>query len=521
MKVIYFTIFSIVVSLFASCESSTTNELYNHKYRPQLHFSPKSNWMNDPNGMVYYHGEYHLFFQHNPDDQVWGPMHWGHAVSKDLIHWEELPIALFPDDLGWIFSGSAVVDINNTSGLGENSSDPLIAIYTYHNPKLEKEGSDQFQYQGIAYSNDDGRTWTKYLGNPVLANPGIKDFRDPKVFWNEEKSKWNMVLAAKDHVNIYSSPNLLDWEFESEFGNTIGSHSGVWECPDLFQLEVENSDEKKWVMIVSVGSGAPNGGSGTQYFVGDFDGSTFDCDYSKPTWVDYGKDNYAGVSWNNGPKDDNRRIFLGWLNNWQYANDIPTENWRGSATLPRELSLIKRGHTYLIKSKIVDEYSVLKNEPLKIPSMILEGKQKIKKELELPLEIDLDFDTSNNSSMEFSKNFGVKLSNDLGEQVMIGYDNYNKVFYIDNTKNGWDNPANDFAQVNYAPYVVNENKTSFKLIIDTSSLEFFAVDGLVSMTNQFFPSKPFTEIELYSERGKIEMISGKIVPLNSIWKKID
>ncbi|MEQ9305459.1 MAG: glycoside hydrolase family 32 protein, partial [Marinoscillum sp.] len=222
------------------------------------HFEPTVNWMNDPNGMVYYAGEYHLFYQHFPDSNVWGPMHWGHAVSEDLIHWKHLPIALYPDSLGFVFSGSAVVDHENTSGLGSKENPPLVAVYTYSNQKEEFEGSITFQNQAIAFSLDSGRSWKKYSGNPVINNPGIKDFRDPKVSWVEEYQMWVMVLAVKDHVSVYSSKDLIDWTHESDFGESLGAHGGVWECPDLFKIKNDKGEEH-WVMLVSINPGGLQG----------------------------------------------------------------------------------------------------------------------------------------------------------------------------------------------------------------------------------------------------------------------
>ena len=274
---------------------SAAQKVYNEQYRPQIHFSPKAHWINDPNGMVYYKGIYHLFFQYYPDGTVWGPMHWGHAISNDMVHWQEQPIALYPDSLGYIFSGSAVVDENNTSGFGKDGKTPLVAIFTHHDPEGEKAGSNTFQNQSLAYSLDDGKTWTKYAGNPVLKNPGITDFRDPKVMWYEPQKKWVMTLATKDHITFYSSPNLKDWTKESEFGKELGAHGGVWECPDLFPLD--DNGKKVWVFIVNINPGGPNGGSATQYFIGDFDGKTFTPSQTNTKWLDYGPDEYAGITW--------------------------------------------------------------------------------------------------------------------------------------------------------------------------------------------------------------------------------
>ena len=255
-------------------EDLVAEDFFKEPFRPQFHYSPPEKWMNDPNGLVYNDGVYHLFYQYYPADIVWGPMHWGHAISKDLIYWEHKPIALYPDEKGYIFSGSAVLDKDNTSGFGTNNKTPLVAAYTIHDINGERAGNNDFQTQGIAYSLDNGKTWTKYEGNPVLGNDGIKDFRDPKVFWHEGTRSWIMVLVAGEHAKFYRSSNLKEWSYLSEFGREQGAHGGVWECPDLFPLKIEGTDEEIWVLIISINPNAPNGGSGTQYFLGDFDGTS-------------------------------------------------------------------------------------------------------------------------------------------------------------------------------------------------------------------------------------------------------
>ena len=509
----------LVVFIFNACKPSVDKhqEKYNEQYRPQIHFSLEEMWANDPNGMVYFEGEYHLFYQHNPDSTIWGPMHWGHAVSKDLIHWEQLPIALYPDSLGWIFSGSAVIDWENTSGLGENGVPPMVAIFTYHNRELENTGTDKFQYQGIAYSLDKGRSWMKYENNPVLPNPGIRDFRDPKVIWHPESGKWIMTLAVLDHINFYSSPNLIDWTLESEFGEGIGAHGGVWECPDLFPLQVEGTDEIKWVLLVSINPGGPNGGSATQYFVGEFDGHVFERHGEKTKWMDYGKDNYAGVTWSDIPDEDGRRILLGWMNNWQYANQIPTSTWRGAFTLPRTLKLTEIYNDYLLVSSPVKEFEKLKSGSKNISGSTISGMQEINMKPQFPMEINLNFNSANNTSMNFSERFGITLSNEKNESLKIGYDNLNKLFFIDRSNSGWDSPNQEFAGIHFAPYIVNAPSLSFKLIVDKSSVELFAVDGLVVMTEQFFSTEEFTSVSLFSENGEVELLDGEISKLSGIW----
>ncbi|BAU53820.1 Levanase precursor [Mucilaginibacter gotjawali] len=350
----------IMVSIcsLVTAQQQKTN-LYNEPFRPQLHFSPKAHWMNDPNGMVYFNHTYHLFFQYYPGGTVWGPMHWGHAISKDLVHWQQLPIALYPDSLGYIFSGSAVVDSNNTSGFGKNGKIPLVAIFTHHDPKGERAGTDNFQNESIAYSLDEGRTWTKYSGNPVLKNPGIRDFRDPKVMWYAKDKKWVMTLATKDHITFYSSRDLKTWAKESEFGKEIGAHGGVWECPDLFPLKLNG--KQYWVLVVNLNPGGPNGGSATQYFVGQFDGEQFVPVDDQIKWLDYGPDEYAGITWNN---TGSRKIFLGWMSNWSYATQVPTASWRSAMTIPRDLKLISIDGNILLTSMPVKAILKLKQQPI-------------------------------------------------------------------------------------------------------------------------------------------------------------
>ncbi|MCP9767259.1 glycoside hydrolase family 32 protein [Lacihabitans sp. LS3-19] len=512
MNIKVIALFILSIGMYSCTKKNSETRKMDEKYRPQIHFTPEAKWMNDPNGMVYFEGEYHLFYQYYPDSTVWGPMHWGHAVSPDLVHWEHLPVAIYPDSLGWIFSGSAVIDWNNTTKLGKDGKPAMIAIYTYHNSVLEKEGRNDFQYQGLAYSLDKGRTWTKYEKNPVLPNPGIRDFRDPKVSWDEEHKKWIMILAVVDHTEIYSSDDLLSWKKESEFGKNLGAHGGVWECPDLFPMK-DPDGQSKWVMLVSVNPGAPNGGSGTQYFVGDFDGHTFVTTQKDAKWMDYGKDNYAGVTWSDVPKSDGRRLFLGWMNNWQYARDIPTGIWRGAGTLPRSLDLVSENGDYFIASHPVAELEKLIENTEEIAPLEVKGISPLKKDIKLPMTINL---TYNNISGNV-ENFGLILSNDNNEQVKIGYDKIKKAFFVDNTLNGWQSPNKDFAIISYAPYVLKTGKVNLRLFLDRSSLELFADDDKVVFTNQFFSSEQYSKIEAFSQNGEVKLSDIKINTLKRIW----
>jgi fructan beta-fructosidase len=488
---------------------------YDEPHRPQFHFSPPANWMNDPNGMVYVNGEYHLFYQYYPNATVWGPMHWGHAVSKDLVRWENLPIALYPDKLGLIFSGSAVVDEKNTSGFGDGKHAPLVAMFTYHLMEGEQSGRTDFQYQGIAYSTDNGRNWTKYANNPVIPNTeNIKDFRDTKLFWNEKSKSWSVVFAVGNHVRFYGSPNLKDWKMTGEFGKTDGTHAGVWECPDIFPLKINGNT--KWVLLVSINPGGPNGGSATQYFIGDFDGKTFKNDNKSDEvlWLDYGRDNYAGVTWSNAP--NNRRIFLGWMSNWDYAQVVPTEKWRSAMTLPRELSLKQTEKGIRLVQNPVKEAENLRNEPyFGAKNYSLENGFVIGKRESSLVEFDFEIDLSKTTASEF----GVELSNSKGENYKLGYQIENQTFYSDRTKSGQIDFTNNFAvKPHFAKRLSNNNLLKLHLIFDKASVEMFADGGEVAMTDICFPTEDFTKFKFISNGGKTKFSKLTAWNLNSIWR---
>lgn len=497
-------------------ESIATQGYYQEQYRPQYHFSPEANWMNDPNGLVYSDGEYHLFYQYYPDSTVWGPMHWGHAVSTDLIHWNHLPIALYPDSLGYIFSGSAVVDLNNTTGFGSKAQPAIVAIFTYHDPVLEKSGSNLFQNQGIAFSLDKGRTWTKYSANPVLKNPGIRDFRDPKMFWNEDIKKWNLIMAVYDRVHIYSSSNMKEWTFESEFGMGVGAHGGVWECPDLFPLGVEGADINKWVMLVSINPGGPNGGSATQYFTGEFDGHRFIPDNKSVKWIDWGRDNYAGVTWSDIPGSDGRRIFIGWMSNWQYANVVPTTIWRSANTISRELSLKYQAGQYFITSKPVREFANLrsKSEAIIIKPQSFSGEKEIPSDGISLMQSELLFDFS--LSDESVDSLGIILENNYNERFIIGYVPAMKQFYTDRRAAGDSGFSKVFAGISTAPYIAG-NELKIQVLVDASSVELFVDEGKLVMTGIVFPTEKFTRMKLFSKGAEVTLNKAEFYSIERIW----
>lgn len=492
-----------------------TNNIYEEKFRPQYHFTPEANWMNDPNGMVYYEGEYHLFYQYHPGGTTWGPMHWGHAISSDMIHWQHLPVALKPDEIGFIFSGSAVVDWNDSTGLFAGGSG-LVAIFTHHNTDPVTDAVQQCQ--SIAYSLDKGRTWIKYAGNPVLEEADIIDFRDPKVIWHEDTKRWVMVLAAGDHARFYSSANLIDWTFTSEFGLQEGSHDGVWECPDLFELPVEGeSDQKRWVLIISIGDHPEHPeGSRTQYFVGSFDGSTFTNDHSSDTvlWVDYGRDNYAGVTWSDIPKEDGRRILLGWMSNWKYANFTPTETWRSAMTIPRVLSLKgDRGGIRLIQRPVI-ELESLREEKLQWENKQLTPAQPMTVKLSgEQLEIRVKINAGD------AKQLGLKLKGLNGEQTIIGYDAGAAAVYVDRLSSGNVAFHSAFACRHEAALQLDSEFLFLHLFVDRSSVEVFANDGVVAITDQIFPESRLAELELFAEDGQAQVISLELYALGSIYSR--
>lgn len=488
---------------------------YDQPHRPQFHFSPPEKWMNDPNGMVFYQGEYHLFYQYYPDSTVWGPMHWGHAVSKDLMTWEHLPIALYPDSLGYIFSGSAVVDWDNTSGFGTAENPPMVAIYTYHDPN--PAGQTNFQYQGIAYSTDKGRTWIKYDQNPVLSDESSVDFRDPKVFWHQQSSKWVMILAEGNQVGFYGSADLKNWESLSKFGANEGSHLGVWECPDLFQL-IDQNGVPKWVMLVSIGTGGPKG-SATQYFVGQFSGKRFMNDNIPETvrWLDYGWDNYAGVTWSDIPKPDGRRIFMGWMSNWLYATKVPTEKWRSAMTLPRQLAIYptkKQGH--LLATRPVEEMQLLRTKAVDINRTVIAGETDWTPKLMgdstlLNFEFTVT-DITNGRDRSWKLNF----SNRRGDALAIGYQDSTDQFFIDRTMAGDSIFHEDFAKIHYADRVSEVPQQPINIWLDRSSIEIFADNGTVVMTDLFFPTETWSKLTFESGKEAV-LVEGTVYELRSIW----
>ena len=425
-------------------------------YRPVYHHTPAYGWMNDPNGMFFKDGVWHIYFQHNPYGSQWENMTWGHSTSTDLLHWTFEGDAIEPDNWGTVFSGSAVVDKEGTAGFGK---DAVVALYT---------SAGENQTQSLAYSNDDGKTFTKYHGNPIITS-NVPDFRDPHVFWNDEIKKWNMILAAGQQMNIYSSDNLRDWTLESSFGAGYGCHDGVWECPDLMKLRVRGTDKEKWLLICNTNPGGPFGGSATQYFVGSFDGRKFTCETAPEVtkWMDYGKDHYATVSFDNAP--DGRHVALAWMSNWQYANQVPTMQYRSANSIPRDLDLYEyEGETYCGVT----------------PSPEVTAARSKKKGKSLTEVCEVVVNLRGNCTLT--------LSNDKGEKVTMTYNEKERTFSMDRTKSGLSAFSDDFAAVTTAP--VHGKLSTLRLFIDRSSIEAIDADGRMAMTNLVFPTKPYNRL---------------------------
>ena len=513
--------------------SDTFNTANTDYYRPSYHFTPAYGWMNDPNGMVYKDGEYHLYYQYNPYGSKWGNMHWGHAVSRDLIHWQHLDPAIARDTLGHIFSGSSVVDIHNTSGYGKNA---IIALYT---SASDKNG----QIQCMAYSTDNGRTFTKYESNPVLTPfDGLRDFRDPKVFWYEKGKCWYMIVSADKETRFYKSKNLKKWEYVSAFGNGMGQQPCQYECPDFFQLPVNGDpNNMKWVMIMNINPGCLFGGSATEYFVGDFDGKNFTCaDAHEAKWMDYGKDHYATVTFSN---TGNRVLAMTWMSNWQYADLTPFKQNRGANGLPRELKLFELDNKYYIQEGVAPEVMALRKETKELGNLTIEKEKDfagIASGMNGAFEIEADVTADANGIA------GIEIYNNKQERTLVYIDMKNRRIVTDRTESGltdfgkysephhiekkWDkqrkeqsllparmvnaiNYKNNFALATWAPLnLCGKDKKTFHvdIFVDKSSIELFVDGGRIAMTNLVFPIAPYENVKFYSQTGKSEFQNVKV-----------
>ncbi|MGG1518043.1 glycoside hydrolase family 32 protein [Paenibacillus oryzisoli] len=485
---------------------SSDPNYYTETFRPQYHLSPESGNMSDPNGMVYVEGEYHQFYQNSGQ--------WGHAVSTDLLHWEHLPVALARDSLGEIWSGSAVVDEKDTSGFFGGKAG-LVAIFTHFKGGL--------QSQSIAYSSDKGRTWTKYEGNPVIPNPGLKDFRDPKVIWYAPTKSWVMVVSVDNRVRFYTSPDLKTWTMTSEFGSDQGSHAAVWECPDLFELPVEGSKEKRWVLTVSIGNNTATKGSTAQYFVGTFDGRTFKNDNapSDVLWTDYGKDFYAAVSYSDIPAKDGRRIWLGWMSNWRYPFAMPTGAWKGSMSIPRELTLRDvSGQGLRLVQQPVKELAALRGQAAVVGRTPLaaggglnpfDGLKGTSYELETELTVQPDAQVA----------LALRRSADGAQATVVSYDAAAGVLSVDRTHAGVSTFEKGFAEKVSAPLKLRDGKLKLRLYVDSASLEVFANDGETVISSIMFPDPTSSGLSVEAVQGGAVLERASLYPLQTVWRQED
>lgn len=473
-------------------------------WRPKMHYSAKANWINDPNGLFYKDGIYHLYYQMNPDDSVWGNMHWGHAISHDLLRWEELPIALDaePDGLGYAFSGGAVIDWKNTSGLGDGVNPPIIATFTQHS-------KEAVQVQSIAYSTDGGKRFVPYVGNPVISNPGLKDFRDPKVIWHAPSESWVLALVAGDRAQFYTSSNLREWTFASEFGANNGAHGGVWECPDLFSLKCADTGETRWILTISLNPGGPNGGSAMQYFVGQFDGVVFTAEHTDTRWLDFGTDFYAGITWDGLQSQNDERIMIAWMSNWQYANKTPTESWRGAMSLARRLILCKVAGQYRVASEPHDNLVQARRGSFDWISgrSLFTGEVLGTNELPAIAEVLLTLQWKTEKPV-----VDLQFSNVQGEELKLVLDIEQGSVSVDRRQSGWDGEG--FGRlINAELYNEKDGSVNVRLFLDRCSLEAFVNDGLTSITSCCFPQVPYSRLQIELRSGVVDALSVQIFNL--------
>ena len=478
-------------------------------FRPAFHYSPARNWMNDPNGLVWYDGEYHLFYQHNPLATDWGNMSWGHAVSPDLATWEELPVAIPFTDAEQVFSGSVVVDHANTSGLGSVDEPALVALYT------SVDSLTGLQAQALAHSTDRGRTWSRYGGNPVL-DVGSSDFRDPKVFWYEG-GYWVMVvmLAAERVVQFYRSDDLIEWAHLSDFG-PLDAAAALWECPDLFELPVdgEGTEDSRWVLVVSVNPGAPAGGSGTRYFLGDFDGKCFTPDPepgddSTGRWFDYGADCYAPVSFSNAP--DGERVLIGWMSNWDYARRVPTSSFRGSMTLPRACRLRRvNGQIRLVQQPIGSD-EARRDRALQLRDVVIgEGVTPLPATAHgAALEITVSF------AVGSAERFGLHVRAAGDQRTVVGYDTRSESLFVDRTTSGTVDLHEGFPAVHHGPLAVEGGRVRLRVYVDAASVEVFGGHGECVITDQIFPNGNSPACSLFAEGGDVTVDHLEVTPLTT------
>lgn len=500
--------------LLAAAGLDGQSNSYQQVFRPQYHFSPRENWTNDPNGLVYFAGEYHLFFQYNPLGDQWGHMTWGHAVSPDMVHWRQLPPAIPEENGTMIFTGSTVVDEHNSSGFCRDNKPCMVAVYTGHVP--ESNGQPALQTQNLAYSNDRGRTWAKYSGNPVL-NLHMSDFRDPKVFWSQQTGRWVMVVSLPNEhkVRLYGSSDLKSWSALSDFG-PAGATGGQWECPELFELPLEGErGETRWVLKIGLNPGALQGGSGEQYFVGQFDGRQFvnENPASQTMWTDYGKDCYCALTFNNLPAG-HPKVMLGWMDNWQYAKDLPTHPWRGQMTFPRKLSLTKGAEGVRLVQAPVDELRPLEEDKAATTGSMAHVNAWLAKN---GATREGTFQLGAEMPLGSAQEIGWRILESGTQYTAIQYDVAKRRLTFDRSHSGLTKFSPDFPKQVQAPLVLHDGILRLNVLVDRDSVEIFADGGRVAATNLVFPPAGASGLEVYAKGGEPGSISVHLARLRSIW----
>lgn len=500
-EIVAFILLLSFSTVLLSCQQKNKSKI---SYLPQFHFTEKSNWTGEPTGLIYDEGTYHLFYQYNPSDNVYGNIHWGHAISRDLFQWQIEPIALYPDSMGYLKSGSVIIDKENTSGLGHNS---FIAFYMYENKDLE-------QVLFLAYSSDKGQTWEK-CGKIILPNPDGYHFQNPHVSWNPLLKEWLMTISSGSSVLFYKSPDCMEWSFLSQFEDPSDNIGAIWEGTDFFPLKVQGKENiTKWVLIVNMENTSMMDLPATRYYVGDFDGTLFRITQTKELWVDYGKDNFAGYTFNGMP-DDNR-IYLSWMNCWEYANLLPTSSWRGNMTIPRLLSLVWEGKHFLLASTIPTNIHAYYGDSLRLDPITLSQDTYIEKDFPYPEEsfiMRLKFDNKDNRAIWKARDYGIRLKTQSGKVLSIGYQNELSYYYIDRGKLGNDSVTEKFGCTMGASYRTDAPEVEWNILFDKNSIELFAADGCSVISSLCYPEEAFSSFEIFAQSGSVSLSEGSIIQL--------
>ena len=478
-----------------------------------IHFTTDGMGNSIPSGLLFDGVKHHLFYQSDSDSSKEHSLHWGHAISTDLIHWQKLPGTLFPDSLKSVHFGNVVIDGDNSSGFGKNGVSAMIAFYTYNKTETTQSETLNHLYLGITYSLDEGRTWEKYIRKSILLASGTIEYKISRVFWHEETQQWIMTLTGRNDIRFYSSDNFVNWQFKSTFGYTIDKDrdAGNWEYTDFFPLTIEETKETKWILLVSYNSGNPSSGSGTKWVVGDFDGYTFHPAKEKIKSADYGRDNFAGVT----SSLNDKCIFMGCINNSQQFNQSADSKLTSTFTLPRKLSLVREFNGYIIKSEPIEAIDQLRGKRKLLATKDFRGILEIREKQKLPYEINLTFNTNTLKWLDFAEKFGVELSSESGDKMIIGYNHYSRVFFISrlNAKNSIQ--PDKSMEIDYAPYIDNQPTIEIRVIVDKTSVELFSGKGSVAMTEKISPAMVFNKIKLFADGGKISLKEGNVIGLRN------